>query len=104
MNAQRAFLANGVSAILSVAGTPITYAGTEYSALVNWDVEREVATGLVDIDLQTQQGAKVLIPTSAMPSAPAKGGHMSDDEGNIYHIHMVRRNLDNWEMLCAVTQ
>jgi hypothetical protein len=29
---------------------------------------------------------------------------MSDDEGNIYHIQNVRRNLDNWEMLCAVSQ
>jgi hypothetical protein len=104
VNAQRSFLAAGVSAILSVAGTPITYAGTEYVALVNWDVERDVAVGLIDLDLMHQQGAKVLIPRSALATAPAKGGHMTDDEGNIYHIQNVRRNLDNWEMLCAVSQ
>jgi len=104
VNAQRSFLAAGVSAILSVAGTPITYAGVEYAALVNWDVERDVAVGLIELDLQHQQGAKVLIPTSALATAPSKGGHMTDDEGNIYHIQNVRRNLDNWEMLCAVSQ
>lgn len=96
-------LKHAQTALLGIAGEPVTFRGQTVTALVDRTVPPELVQR-AELDLIQSEASEVWIPANSIYGPPRSGEYFTDSIGLIHTIRAVRRDETTWKVICEVNE